>query len=83
LNQSGISLYNQMVLCDKRLENLNKEFTKDSILKTKGTMTTVGYYIASQIFFQILEDVNYLHKQNPQHKLSIVENIILKLIFLV
>jgi serine/threonine protein kinase len=34
-------------------------------LKTNGTLTTVGYYIASQIFIQILEGVNHLHKQKP------------------
>ncbi len=65
-NQSGISLYIQMELCDKTLDDVIKEFDKESHLKTNGTLTTVGYYIASQIFIEILEGVNYLHKQNHE-----------------
>jgi serine/threonine protein kinase len=42
-----------------------KEFDKESHLKTNGTLTTIGYYIANQIFIQIIliKGVNYLHKQ--------------------
>ncbi len=65
-NQSGISHYIQMELCDKTLDDVIKEFDKESHLKTNGTLTTVGYYIASQIFIEILEGVNYLHKQNHE-----------------
>jgi serine/threonine protein kinase len=64
-NQSGISLYIEMELYDKTLDDVIKELTNDSILKTTESLTTIGYYIASQIFIQILEGVNYLHKQNP------------------
>jgi hypothetical protein len=64
-NQSRISLFIEMELCDKTLEDVTKEFDKESHLKTNGTLTTVGYYIASNIFLQILEGVNYLHEQNP------------------
>jgi serine/threonine protein kinase len=63
-NQSGISLYIEMELCDKTLDDVIKEF-EDSHLKTNGTLTPVGYYIASQIFIQILEGVNHLHKHSP------------------
>jgi hypothetical protein len=55
-----------MELCDKTLDDVIKEFDKESHLKTNGTLTTVGYYIASQIFIEILEGVNYLHKQNHE-----------------
>ena len=61
-NQSGISLYIQMELCDKTLDDVIKEFDKEPHLKTNETLSTLGYYIASQIFTQILEGVNYLHK---------------------
>jgi hypothetical protein len=60
-----ISLYIEMELCDKTLDDVINEFDKESHLKTNGTLTTVGYYIASQIFIQILKGVNYLHKENP------------------
>jgi hypothetical protein len=64
-NQSGISLYIEMELCDKTLDDVIKELTNDSILKSTRSLTTIGYYIASQIFIEILEGVNYLHKQSP------------------
>ncbi len=54
-----------MELCDKTLEDVIKELTNDSILKSTESLTTIGYYIASQIFIQMLKGVNHLHKQNP------------------
>jgi serine/threonine protein kinase len=62
-NESQISFYILMELCDKTLEEVIELFDKESHLKTNGTLTPVGYYIASQIFIQILEGVNHLHKQ--------------------
>jgi serine/threonine protein kinase len=52
-----------MELCDKTLDDVIKDLTNDSILKSAES-STIGYYITSQIFIQILEGVNYLHKQN-------------------
>jgi hypothetical protein len=79
-NQSGISLYIRMELCDKTLDDVIKELTNDSILKSTKSLTTIGYYIASQIFIQILEGVSYLHKQNPPliHRDLKPANILLK-----
>ncbi len=79
-NKSGISLYIQMESCDKELDDVIKEFNEESHLKTNGTLTTVGYYIASEVFLQILEGVNYLHKQNPPliHRDLKPANILLK-----
>jgi hypothetical protein len=78
-NQSGISLYIEMELCDKTGDVI-KVFDKETHLKANGTLTTVGYYIASQIFIQILEGVNYLHKQDPPliHRDLKPANILLK-----
>jgi hypothetical protein len=78
-NQSGISLYIEMELCDKTLEDVIDEF-ESKYLKTNGTLTTVGYYIASQIFIQILKGVNYLHKQKKPliHRDLKPANILLK-----
>jgi serine/threonine protein kinase len=69
-----------MELCDKTLEDVIEELTNDSILKTTELLTTIGYYIASQIFIEILEGVNYLHKQNPPpiHRDLKPANILLK-----
>jgi serine/threonine protein kinase len=79
-NQSGISLFIEMELCDKTLDDVIKEFDKESHLKTNGTLTTVGYYIASNIFLQILEGVNHLHKRDPPliHRYLKPANILLK-----
>jgi serine/threonine protein kinase len=79
-NQSGISLYIQMELCDKTLDDVIKELTDDSTLKSAESLTAVGYYIASQIFIQILKGVNHLHKQNPSliHRDLKPDNILLK-----
>ncbi len=75
-----ISLCIQLELCDKTSGDVIKEFDKESNLKTNGTLTTVSYYIASQIFIQILEGVNYLHKKNPSliHRDLKPTNILLK-----
>jgi serine/threonine protein kinase len=79
-NRSGISLYIEMELCDKTLGDVIKEFDKELHLKTNETLIPVGYYIASQIFIQILEGVNYLHKQDPPliHRDLKPANILLK-----
>ncbi len=62
-SQTRISLFIQMELCDKTLDDVIKEYKNDSILKTAEALTTIGYYIASRIFIQILQGVNYLHTQ--------------------
>jgi hypothetical protein len=79
-NHSGISLYIRMELCDKTLDDVINDLTNDKIFKRTESLTTIGYYIASQIFIQILEGVNHLHKQNPPliHRDLKPSNILLK-----
>jgi serine/threonine protein kinase len=69
-----------MELCDKTMDEVIEEFDKESHLKTNGTLTTVGYYIASRILIQILEGFNRLHIQNPPliHRDLKPANILLK-----
>jgi hypothetical protein len=71
---SRISLFIQMELCDKTLDDLIEKFDRDSHLKTNGMLTPVGYYIASQIFIQIHRDLkpaNILVKQDKAKGLCI------------
>jgi hypothetical protein len=79
-NGSELSLYIRMELCDKTLDDVINEFKNDSKLKTIESLTTIGYYIASRIFIQILEGVNHLHEQNPPliHRDLKPANILLK-----
>jgi hypothetical protein len=79
-NVHKFSLFIQMELCDKTLDDVIEEFDKESHLKTNETLTTVGYYIANGIFIQILEGVNRLHKKNPPliHRDLKPANILLK-----
>ncbi|HEY6437443.1 MAG TPA: hypothetical protein VIY47_12705, partial [Ignavibacteriaceae bacterium] len=80
VNIPKISLYIQTELCDKTLDDVINEFKNDSKLKTTESLTTIGYYIASRIFIQILKGVNHLHKQDPPliHRYLKPANILLK-----
>jgi serine/threonine protein kinase len=79
------TLYVQMELCEKALRDIINEIENDSNLitfekKTKR-LTSLGYYIASQLFIETLEGVDYLHKQIPPiiHRGLKPENIMLKI----
>jgi alpha-tubulin suppressor-like RCC1 family protein len=76
----SLIFYIQMELCDKNLNEIIEEIAKDSNLKSTPDLTPLGYYFASHIFIEILEGVNYLHKQKPQiiHRDLKPQNILLK-----
>ena len=63
--ENNTILYIQMELCfntlRKVLEMKQKEFNREQF----ETMTPIEYYISSELFNEILESVNYLHKLNP------------------
>jgi serine/threonine protein kinase len=50
-----ITLYIRMDLCDKTLQQLMDEINIDSYIKDNEIFTQIGYYIASQLFIEILE----------------------------
>jgi serine/threonine protein kinase len=57
-----------MELCDKTLEELINEIKVNKFMKINETLTPIGYYIASQLFIEILECVQYLHENNIIHR---------------
>jgi hypothetical protein len=74
-----ITLYIKMELCDKSLQQLMDEINSDSNIKDKENLTQIGYYIASQLFIEILECVQYLHKNQIIHRDLYPENIMIKM----
>jgi translation initiation factor 2-alpha kinase 4 len=75
------TLYIQMELCDKSLDQLMGQVIGDSNIVSNDCLTFLGYFIASQIFVEILEGVNFLHKQIPPiiHRDLKPDNILLKI----
>jgi alpha-tubulin suppressor-like RCC1 family protein len=63
-----ITLYIRMELCDKTLQQLMDEINSDSNIKDNENLTQIGYYISSQLFIEILECVQYLHKNQIIHR---------------
>jgi tRNA A-37 threonylcarbamoyl transferase component Bud32/ATP-dependent protease HslVU (ClpYQ) peptidase subunit len=74
-----ITLYIRMELCDKTLQQLMNEFNNDSNIKDNENLTQIGYYIASQLFIEILECVQYLHENQIIHRDLYPEDIMIKM----
>jgi serine/threonine protein kinase len=55
------------------------EFNNDSNIKDLENLTQIGYYIASQIFIEILECVQYLHKNQIIHRDLHPNNILIEM----
>jgi serine/threonine protein kinase len=62
-NDEKLVLFIEMELCDQTLDYIIEEL--HNTLTANDALTPLGYYMASQLFIEILEAVNYLHKQNP------------------
>jgi serine/threonine protein kinase len=74
-----IILYIQMELCDITLQHLINQIKSDSNMKDNENLTQIGYYIASQLFIEILECVQYLHKNQIIHRDLYPNNIMIKM----
>jgi serine/threonine protein kinase len=58
-------LHIQMELCLMTLKEVMKKVNKELNQKYSKMMTVLGYYISSELFKEILEGVDYLHKNIP------------------
>jgi hypothetical protein len=65
MQESKLSLYIEMDLCAKTLEEVIDEIESDSNLKFNGILTELGYFITSQLFLEIVDSLSYLHEQKP------------------
>ena len=63
-----IILYIQMELCLNTLKQIIEKVNKELNQKLSQVMTPLGYCIASELFTEILESVDYLHKQKVIHR---------------
>ncbi len=61
-------LHIQMEFCLMTLRDVSKKLNNELNRELSGVMTTLGYYISSQLFEEILESVDYLHKQKVIHR---------------
>jgi serine/threonine protein kinase len=59
-NENKFTLFVQMELCDKTLEETIHEL--DEKLKTQQNGILMSYFIKSELFLQILKSINYLHQ---------------------
>jgi hypothetical protein len=73
-------LYVQTELFDENLIKFMKDLHKYPILKSSYSLTSLGYYLASNVFIDILNGVYYLHQLIPSliHKNLKPENILLR-----
>jgi serine/threonine protein kinase len=61
-------LHIQMELCLMSLRDVITRLNNELNRKVSEVMTPLGYYISSELFEEILESVDYLHKQKVIHR---------------
>jgi alpha-tubulin suppressor-like RCC1 family protein len=78
--KKSLTLHIEMELCEQTLDEFIL-ILQDLKLVKNDSLSHLIYYISSTLFIEILEGVNYLHKQNPPiiHRDLCPDNILLKL----
>ncbi len=72
-------LHIQIELCYKTLKDIIIQMNEELNHRLHELLTPLGYYISSEIFIELLECVNYLHKQNIIHRDLKPSNILITL----
>jgi hypothetical protein len=58
-------LYIQMEFCYKSLEQIIKIISDELNQKHKNDITPIGFFMANELFYEIIQGLIYLHKQTP------------------
>jgi hypothetical protein len=74
---SGLTLYIKMELCDKTLNEVMNEIDLKFFRNDDKILSPIGYYVASDIFIEILRGVLCLHQHNIIHRDLNPSNILL------
>jgi alpha-tubulin suppressor-like RCC1 family protein len=77
-NNTGFILYIKIELCDKTLKDVMNEIHTEFLKKEDKILSLVGYYLASEIFIDILRSVLYLHQHKVTHRNLNPSNILFK-----
>jgi len=64
-NPKHAILHIQMDLCSMTLREAMEKVNKELNIKPKELLNPIGYYIASELLIEILQSIQFLHKQNP------------------
>ncbi len=67
----------QIELCSITLNEVIEKVNKELDQKLNETITPLGYYISSAFFIEILESVDYFHKQKVIHRYLKPTNILI------
>ncbi len=78
INSKELFLYIKMELCDKTLNEVMNEIHSEFYRKENNMLSPIGYYLASDIFIEILRGVLCLHEHKIIHKELNLSNILLK-----
>jgi cyclin-dependent kinase len=75
----NLTFYIQMELCEMNLKEVIEEMNSNTNLKKNNKLTEIGYYIASHLFVEILEGVQFLHENKIIHRNLSPRSILIKL----